>query len=437
MGEVLKLAFNSIAGPVVMLIGLGIIWYTFQFANVRIEPVLTLLIVLSPIWLPYSLFFILYPRYMEAIRLRYARSLGRTTLRIKLPQDVFKSPEAMESVFSQMFNPNKALNLIEAYVYGKFVMTYSFEIVSIGGDVRFYVNVPTKKAKNAVEAQLYAQYPGIEIEEELVDYTGAIKWDPEKYDLMSFHILKKEDEIYPIKTYIDFGLDKMPKEEEKFEPMAPLLEHLGKVKPTEQIWIHMMITSHAKQDFSIGYLHKKDTWEKKAQKKVSELLGRDKNKLAPAEFEGQPRLTTSERDTVDAIERNTSKYGYETVIKAAYIMEAGKFDGDMIKPMLGSFSQYDVIGRQRLGTEWKTDFDHKWFQDPSGKKRLKWKKRELETYQARYYWPGDVKKHTDLPKVMSVEELATIYHIPGKAVLTPSLSRVESVRRDAPSNLPI
>ena len=38
---------------------------------------------------------------------------------------------------------------------------------------------------------------------------------------------------------------------------------------------------------------------------------------------------------------------------------------------------------------------------------------------------------------MSVEELASIYHIPGKSIITPALGRVESVRADAPANLPI
>jgi len=38
---------------------------------------------------------------------------------------------------------------------------------------------------------------------------------------------------------------------------------------------------------------------------------------------------------------------------------------------------------------------------------------------------------------MSVEELATIYHIPGSVIITPNLSRIESARKSAPANLPI
>ena len=37
---------------------------------------------------------------------------------------------------------------------------------------------------------------------------------------------------------------------------------------------------------------------------------------------------------------------------------------------------------------------------------------------------------------LSVEEIATIWHIPGKVLLNPNVSRVESTKREAPSNLP-
>ena len=65
------------------------------------------------------------------------------------------------------------------------------------------------------------------------------------------------------------------------------------------------------------------------------------------------------------------------------------------------------------------------------------KKDELEAYKLRTYSEAEKKSKVDAKKVMSVEELATIYHIPGTAVVTPNLSRVESNRKEAPANLPI
>lgn len=374
---------------------------------------------------------------MWSVREKFKFENGRSTLRIKLPQEVFKSPEAMESVFTQIHNAGRADNLMQTYLDGRHPLVLSFEIVSIGGEVRFYANVPTKKSKNALEAQLYAQYPGIEVTEELIDYTAEVKWNPKEWDMISFHLMKKSDEIYPIKTYIDYGMDKLPKEELKFEPMAPLIEHLGKAKPNERIWIQILTTAHAKEGFDTGSLSKSSTWEGKAQAKIDEIMGRDKSRLGVEETDTRPVLTMSERDTIAAIERNISKYAFKVAIRAMYISKAGKFDGEMIGPMLRSFSQYDVIGRNGVGVKWRTDFNYNFISDLSGNRKIAMKKNELESYKARSYLPGDKKNHVDKETVMSTEELATIYHIPGTSVVTPTLSRVESTRKEAPANLPI
>lgn len=437
MGNLLQTLFGAIAGPLILLLGIGMMFYVFSMLNVDLEPILAVIIALSPIWLPGVLFYLLFDQWQEFSHEKFKHEQGRVTLRIRLPQEVFKSPEAMENVFTQIHNPNGSDNLWEAYIDGKHPLVSSFELVSIGGDVRFYVNVPRKKIKNAIEAQLYAQYPGVEITEELVDYAGEVKWNPEEWDLMSFHIVKKSDEVLPIKTFIDLGMDRLPKEEFKIEPMAPLIEHLGKTKPHERLYVQILCTPHAKQDFSSGSRKKSSTWESRAMKKVDEMMGREKDHKPPEETESRPVLTTAERDTIAAIQRNVGKYAYDVGIRAMYITKPDKFDGEMIGPLLKSFSQYDIIGRNGLGVRWRTDFDYNWFSDFSGKKKKLLKKKELEAYKKREYSAGDKKKKVDDSKVMSVEELATLYHIPGTIVVTPNLSRVESTRKEAPANLPI
>jgi hypothetical protein len=321
-------------------------------------------------------------------------------------------------------------------------LIFSLELVSTGGEVRFYINVPSKKTKNAVEAQLYAQYPGIEINEELLDYADEIVWNPEKYEYMSFHMGKKvkhgsDDDVLPIKTYIDFGLDKIPKEEEKFEPMAAMLEQLSAAKPHERVWVQFLLTPHVKKNFKNGYLSETPTWEAKAKKIIDAKLKRDaKPVLDPDEpYERAPMLTMGERDNIAAIERNVSKYAYEVSIRWMYVTEKGKFNGDFISPMIRSFSSYDLIGRNGIGVMWRTDFDFNFWSDRSGKRKLALKKRELFDYKIRSY-NYDLKTKSDYPRVFSVEELATMYHIPGSSVITPSLPRIMSTRKSAPPNLP-
>tara|TARA_B100000508_G_C11462606_1_gene279955 strand:+ start:2021 stop:3340 length:1320 start_codon:yes stop_codon:yes gene_type:complete len=437
MGDPFKIIFGAIAGPIFLVVGFGVIYYTFSLLNIDLEPILSIILALSPIWLPAVFFYILFEQWLEFAREKFKYENGRVTLRIKLPQEVLKSPEAMESVFSQIHNPNGPDNLWQTYIDGKHPLVSSFELASIGGEVRFYVNVPKKKIKNALEAQLYAQYPGVEITEELIDYAAEVVWDEEKWEMMSFHIVKKDDDVLPIKTYIDFGHDQIPKEEEKFEPMAPLIEHLGKAKPHERLWVQILCVPHAKSDFKSGSLQKISTWEKAAAEKINEIMGRDKDRMvAGEESDNRPMLSPSERDTVTAIERNVSKYAYKTAIRAMYISEAGKFDGEMIGPLLKSFAQYDIIGRNGMGVRWRTDFDYNWFSDFTGKKKITLKRNELEAYKARSYTEGDKKTKVDAAKIMSAEELATFYHIPGTSVVTPNLTRVESARREAPANLP-
>lgn len=437
MGDLFTAIFGAIAGPMFLFVGLGILLYTLHIAHIDIVPVLSFVVATSPLWVPFTLFHLLFERWQDYSGLKFADNNGRITLRIKPPQDVFKSPEAMEGVLAQIFTSNSCDNLVQAYIDGKRPQAISLEIANVGGEVRFYMNVPKKKVKNILEAQLYAQYPGIEVYEEKIDYTAEVRNDLDKYDFMAFHFTKKEAEVLPIKTYIDYGHDRMPKEEEKFEPMAPLIEHIGKCKPHERLWIQILCTPHFKKNFKNGHWHEKVTWEKAAKTKIKQMMtgetGKDtENPDTPS------KLTMGERDTITAIERNIGKYAYEVAIRAMYItLDKNKFDGDMIGPILRGVSQWDMIGRNQIGIRWRTDFDWPWISDPSGSKKKFYKKRELDYYKMRTYTEGDVKNFADSPKVMSVEEIASMFHIPGKTIITPNVARVESIRRNAPPNLPI
>jgi hypothetical protein len=436
MGDLFRLVGGGIAGPLFVVLGLFMFYKVTSLMGVNVEPVFSILVALTPIWLPFTLFYILYEKWFYYVRLKFAMSQGRSTLRIHLPQEVFKSPEAMEGVLAQIHNVNSPDNLMQSWIDGKYPLVFSLELVSTGGEVRFYINVPTKKTKNAVEAQLYAYYPGVEVTEEMHDYPDEITWDPDKYDYMSFHVVKKNDSVLPIKTYIDFGHDKIPKEEEKFEPMASMLEQLAKAAPHERVWVQFLCVPHMKKNFKNGNITETPTWEKTAKQKIDELMKRDKKSMEdPESMETGPRLTMGERDTISAIERNVSKYAYETAIRWMYITEKGKFNGDFISPMIRSFAAYDMIGRNAVGVTWRTDFDYNWISDRSGKRKIALKKRELADYKNRVY-NYDLKTKSDVPKIMSVEELATMYHIPGSSVLTPTLPRILSTRKEAPSNLP-
>lgn len=440
MAEIFKAIFTSVAAPVLLIFGFLLFFYILTLVNVDPGPVFSVVISLTPIWLPLALFTVAFDRWMYYVTNKYAYENGRTTLRLKLPQEVFKSPEAMESVLTQIHTTQSPDNIFQTYLDGKTPLTNSLELVSIGGEVRFYINVPTKKVKNALEAALYAQYPGIEVIEEDFDYVDEIVWDPNKHEYFVFHMVKKEKgkDFLPIKTYIDFGLDRLPKEEQKYEPMSAMIEALSQVKPHERLWVQILATPHVKKEFKNGHpFDASPTWEKAGRDYISKLLKRDERpSVDPDTYEKAPTLTMGERDTIAAIERNISKYAFEVGIRWMYITESGKFNGDFISGFLRSFSQFDMIGRNGIGVGWRTDFNYKMFSDPKGKKIMKWKEAELGDYKSRYYYYRDRKDASDDSRVMSTEEIATMYHIPGSSVVTPNLPRITSARKEAPPNLP-
>jgi len=444
MGDLFDNIFKVLVIPVCFAVMALIWWLILRDTNINLLPALTFALFLLPLVLPFALFYLTYDRWVDYVYTKFKYKNGRATVRIKLPNEVFKSPEAMEMVLRQIHNSSNSDNLMEAYLDGKQPIVNSLELVSIGGDVRFYANVPRKTIKNLLESQLYAQYPGIEVIHEEVDYAAEFQWDPDNMDIMSFHLVKAGDEVLPIKTYIDMKLDQLPKEEEKVEPMSPVIEFLSSLEPHERVVYQIICKPHVKQSFALGTsLKDNPTWKKAAQKKINEIMYRDENRLSirsedDEQPDARPSLTMGERDLVAAIERNTGKHAYSVGIRATYITMNKNWSEGIVSRLLKSFFPYDDENRNKIGVRWKTAFDYRMFEDFSGNKQIARKKHELEELKKRSYFQGYGKvNEIHAPTVMSVEELATMFHIPGSVVITPALGRIPSTTGTAPGNLPV
>lgn len=435
-------------GPLAALISLTLFFIGLFVFGITAGSIFSIFIAVSPIWLPLILFIIFFHKWSDMVGTLFSLAQGRSTVRLRLPPEVFKSPEAMEFIFSQIHNSASPDNLMQTYLDGKRPLPYSFEIVSIGGNVRLYVNLPKRKTKDTFEAALYSQYPGVEAVEEAADYAAEIPLDFEKhgYELMSFHMNKKKDQSFPIKTYIDLGMEKLPKEEQKVDPMTPMFEVLAGIKPYERIFIQIICIPFRKDSFKNGQLMmgEGDDWTKGVEKEINKIMNRDPKKKTPLGYkeegddEGErgqmAMLTMSEKDKLAAMERNISKYAFNTAIRWLYVTKKGKFNGDLISPVIRSFSAYDIIGRNEIGVRWRTDFGYKSLIPGGKRKALKTlKTRELTEYRQRVYHP---KSGADNYKIFTAEELATMFHMPGSVAATPTLDRVSSNRGEAPPNLP-
>jgi hypothetical protein len=420
---------------ILALIGIALMVFTYiSIVDVPSES-FSFIISTSPIWLPISLFYLFFEAWLEYVRKEFDLIQGRTTLEIRLPQEILKSPEAMELILIQMHQTAGPDNHLQTYIDGKKPPRYGLEIVSRHGDVRFYINTPQKKFKNLIESHLYAQYPGIEVHELDIDYTAEIPWDPDTYSMMTFHYGLKKADAYPIKTYIDYGLKDMPKEEEKIDPITSTLETLGTIGHGEYMWVQILIDANRKMGFKEGSITERSDWTKAAKEEIKKIVD-DAVKRAGAETKGNVMqlLTETEKDTVKAIERSLSKPAFNTMIRAMYIGKKENFlPGERIGAMNSIWRSYDDLNKNSIGVKWRTDVDWKW-QDIGGHNVIKWKKDELNRYKRRAY---DNYTQADTSKIMTTEELATIFHFPGKVASTPTLSRIPSKRSEAPSNLPI
>ncbi len=435
--EFLEGKFGVNVAILLAVVGVGLFFVALAVVDIAPSRWLGMLFTLSPLWLPFALFWIFYHTWMEYVQFDYDISQGRTTLEIQFPQEVMKSPLAMELVLTQLYQTASPDNLVQTYWDGKKPPVFGLEIVSDGGRIHFYVSTPQKKFKNMWESQLYAQYPGIIIKELPVDYTAAMPWKPETYGYFSLHFRLRKPDPYPIKTYIDFGLDKDPKEEFKIDPITPMLEFLGSIGPKEKIWVQILISAHREENFEVGALHKHADWQHEIEEEIEKIL--KKRKPKEDEEEGGKisvgQITPSERETVAALERSMSKYAFNTKIRCTYLgdLDGGFIPGERIGPIISMWRSFDDKNRNSIGMAWRTDFNWNWWQDPTGKRRLAHKKRELMQHRLRAWEPQTPK---DGGFILTTEELATLFHPVGQVALTPTIERVASARSEAPPNLP-
>lgn len=413
--------------------------FTSFFANENLALVFKVIYYTLPIWLPVLLLSVLWHLWVIYRRSQFLAKQENILLEIKLPKDIFKSPKAMEFFMAGLSQPFGEGNWYEKYWKGSTFSVFSLEIASIDGGIHFFVW--TRKAhKNKIEANLYSQYPGIEIFE-ATDYTLPVSYDPETTGLWVSEFELTNPDAFPIKTYVDYGMDKDPKEEFKIDPMTPLIEFLGSLGKGHQAWVQIIIRAHRKEfkDPKTGKMVDKK-WVLAAQEERDKILKGAKGELGPDKkpIPGTSRfLTDGETETIKALERSISKPGFDVGIRAVYTAPKDLFSSDNIGGVIGSITHFNssMNGFKPTGT---LTPNYKFV-------LLNWKKRNpkkinaekrflLDAYKNRGYFYNEFKRKYF---ILNTEELATIYHFPGGVSTTPTFARIGSKKSEAPADLPI
>lgn len=479
-------------------------------------------------------------------------------LEIKLPREIMKSPLATEIALASLLQTGGVGNWYARDFNGGLPAWASLEIASLEGVIHFYVRI-NKKFKELVEANFYAQYPGIEIVE-ADDYTKKIryhhlskdvkawcaqyylsgKWSPKNPKTGKFFTKKGDgdfqekdgEEKYtmagdflPIKTYVDFELDKDPKEEFKIDPITPLLEFMGDIGKGEYYWYQVLLQDESVYDgkkFPKFFLNEK-THEHFSfkdiadlrKKQIRELSWNIEGQVSADEF-GVPKIIESfndkyeqqfkiekdkdgkeikipikvlakhlktkqtfkkevdlipeEKDEIELINKKLSKPLALVTTRLIYITN-GTFNTNQVQNTLTFPRPYK--GANGLGFSVSDPYDFSW--QKIGGKRVHWRteemfegyveregffphvgeRKELDKWEDMFFYPYSMKTrkmfrmiyeaifhpfehpHPERVSVMNLEEIATLWHLPGQVAGTPTLPRIDSVKGNAPSNLPM
>lgn len=405
--------------------------------------------VFTQIWfliLPAPFYYLFKYAWMKHIRKRYAMSIEWVLLEIVPPRDIEKSPKPMESIFEGMAGVMKGFTPVEEFIDGMLPVSFSLEIVSIGGSVHFFIRTP-KSFRNLVEANVYAQYPNAEIIE-TPDYINNVpKLLPNKeWDLWGVDFEFSRPDPYPIKTYKKFEEDITGTMD---DPLSSVVENMGKIPPDQQIWFQYVIVPEPEKYYEKGKEIIDELAGKKKKEKKSfigtvfkDLVDIIKNIIPaiyrPIEFESKAeekkdeapiefRLSSGEKETLKAVEANVSRYFFKTKMRVVYLGKRENFSRSVVSSFVGSLKQFSDF---HLNSFVPNDASKTYANFVFIDSRLRWRQRKiLKRYRDR-----------DLDGVkiyLSTEELATVFHMPDMYVVAPSIRKTDFKRGGAPSNLPV
>jgi hypothetical protein len=388
--------------------------------------------------------------WMNHIIGKYESSVPRVMLEIIPPKDLEKSPQLMEGLFDGLAGTDKAYLTYEQYILGMSAPKFSFEVVGSEGYAHFYIRTPAVN-RSLIEAHLYAQYPDVEIIE-VEDYVNELpKSLPNKdWNLWGTDLKLAKTDAYPIKTYHYFEESVTGK---MIDPLAGLLEVMGKLPPGQKIWLQYIISPERSAWYDKeGKVLVDEIVKGKKEKPVgivtmlfteivgvftgviSGIFGGTPSEVKKAESKADPldlRLTPVQRKVLEAIENNIGKNVFKVKMRFIYLGRRETYNsgaflpaifGAVIKPY-GDANLNSIIPYNPTKTSAEYAFV---------KSRLTYLQKRLY----RRYCDRDRDPSENI-FVLSTSELATLFHLPDGVVISPALSRVTAKRGGSPSNLPI
>lgn len=440
--------FDSLVmGPIFLVLIISIL---AAWDGDALSATIAALIYISPIWLPVILFVVFWTSWIHYVRYAFWFTQKHTVIQVELPPEVEKSPLAVELFLAALWNSGGEPTFIARIWKGTFRAIWSLEIASNEGRIHYYIHL-REWHREVVEARLYGQFPEAKITVLDEDYAANVPFTLDTYDLFGGEFMKGSSQPIPLKTYVDYGLDKSPDTPEiQVDPLTHVLEIMGATGKDEHFWLQFIIKARKKDEWYGFYREgwfKKDSYKDAAKEAVESVtkgaidratkLTSDPAEQKKVGARGAMLLNEIEREKITAIERSQTKLLFECGIRAIYLAKKDRFRAINAPGIINLFRPFQkqewnslVPGAAGQGTMY---VDYPW-QDFANIRTNREKRQQFFRYKHRayFYVPYD-----QTPNFLTTEELATLWHFPSSVVKTPALSRVPSRRADAPANLPV
>ncbi len=393
---------------------------------------------------PFLFYFVFKLLWMDFVQDDYASKIEWTILEIIPPNDIEETPQAMEMVYAGLLGSMKGINTIEEFVKGETPAYFSLELVSNEGEIHFYIRTP-KGFKALIESHIHSQYPTAVVQE-VPDYVDDIpKIIPNKnWDLWGTDFKLDKPDPYPIKSYRWFEEDATGK---VLDPLASLVESMGKIGPQQHFWFQMVITPKDASQYDTGKKLAEELAGREVKRKVGLLegwfvgvmnfindtvanlfglaseSGSDSQPEVPLEF----RMTPGEKEVLKLIEEGIGRSAFNVKMRVIYTGRREAFNKVVVGSFMGGIKQFSDANLNGFAPDNNSKtFALHLFVEP----RMKYRQRKiLRRYRKRS--KDGVTFH------LNTEELATVFHLPTTYVMTPSLRKIETKTGSAPANLPI
>lgn len=414
--------------------------------------------IVFPILGTFFLGWVAWKLWLHYIQQDFISGIDWVLLEIIPPRDVDRSPLAMELFFTNALYHWSMKGGVEEFWQGAVWFWFSLEIVSIEGQVHFYIRTPSR-VRPLIETQMYAQYPQCQVKV-VEDYTLAVDEISKKsaWQLWGCEFKLLKPEAFPIKTYADYGLDEDPKEEYKVDPISPVIEFFSSMKKGEQAWMQIVITPSKKKYKTKGTFFGYHDWVTEAKLQIVKMLEPYTRMHARPDgsFAKEIRSPDFLKKVNEEMAKKIEKVGFETGIRICYVAKKEVFNQNNRRAMRLLFRQYAMPSHNELSRVNSTQPDNfggvtsEIFMSDAALTRAK--DRMLTEYRERSFFHMPLRHKIPFPwpispfifpryfhpytYVLNTEELATLYHFPGQILKVPTLERIESKEASPPPNLP-